>query len=104
MTRADFEKRKQDWVADPCWDIEGDVDEFPEFKEELLAFAKKMRAEWAAAAQERQAQGAAELDAEAERLGVAGARELIRHIKGLEQRLSRLSDHVEALEFQLKTR
>jgi len=43
--RDKVEKLKQDWVKDPCWDIE-DTEGFEGFREELQAFSRAMKLFW----------------------------------------------------------
>ena len=44
-TRAEVEYYKQNWMADPCWDLEDDPD-FAEYKDELYNFRLEKEAEW----------------------------------------------------------
>lgn len=43
---ADVQKLKDDWVCDPCWDLEKSAG-YEDYSEELAAFAAQKRAEWA---------------------------------------------------------
>lgn len=45
ITREDVEKLKQDWLNDPCWDIEH-TEGFEAFHDELLEYRKGKEAEW----------------------------------------------------------
>lgn len=44
-TRANVEKLKIQWLADPSWDLE-EIEGFKEYKEELKEFADSKRKEW----------------------------------------------------------
>lgn len=44
-TREEVEALKENWVKDPCWDIE-DTEEFGDYREELLAFRKDKEVIW----------------------------------------------------------
>lgn len=47
-TQAELKALKDNWLSDPCWDIE-DTEGFEEHKEELLKFRKeKEESEWEA--------------------------------------------------------
>jgi|GEM_PF-1661917 len=44
-TQEELYRLKQDWLSDPCWDIE-DTDGFEEHREELEAFHKEQSQKW----------------------------------------------------------
>jgi hypothetical protein len=44
-TREEIEALKENWRADPCWDIE-DTEGFEEHHDELLAYRHEVQAEW----------------------------------------------------------
>ena len=46
-TREDVENLKENWLRDPCWDIE-DTEGFEGYYDELLAFRLEKEAEWTA--------------------------------------------------------
>lgn len=45
-TREDVERLKVDWSRDPIWDIE-DTEGFEEYRDELIAYSKLKKQEWA---------------------------------------------------------
>jgi len=87
-TPQEIEKLKNDWIYDPCWDIE-DTDGFEDHREELLAFAEKQRAQWKEKNHERDL-------ACAERFGLAGNAAAGRELLAMEARLCELERQVSA--------
>lgn len=51
-TREEIEKLKENWLQDPCWDIE-DTEGFEEHREELASYRDLMKAQWKAASEKR---------------------------------------------------
>ncbi len=51
-TRDEVEKLKQNWLHDPCYDIE-EIEGYEDYKDELLTFRKKQEGEWAGKARKR---------------------------------------------------
>lgn len=51
-TREEVEKLKENWMKDPCWDIE-DTEGFKEYHDELLDFRHAAELEWQSKAEER---------------------------------------------------
>ena len=51
-TLAEVEYYKQNWMADPCWDLENDP-AFAEYKDELLHFRLEKEKEWKEKASKR---------------------------------------------------
>lgn len=51
-TRAKIEALKNNWLKDPCWDIEN-TEGFADHVEELLNFRRQTEAEWKAKQEER---------------------------------------------------
>lgn len=51
-TLAEVEYYKQNWIADPCWDLEDDPN-FVDYKEELLHFRLEKEKEWKEKASKR---------------------------------------------------
>lgn len=51
-TIEEIQALKDDWLKDPCWDIE-DTEGFEEHKDELLAYHKQVDAEWEEKARKR---------------------------------------------------
>ncbi len=54
-TREEVETLKQNWLNDPCFDLDK-VDGFDEYGVELCAFAMEHEAEWKAAYEKREAE------------------------------------------------
>ena len=79
-TRHQVERLKAAWLTDPLWDIE-DTEGFEGHHGELVRFRETVQARWRAAEQAREA----EIDAEADRLGVHGLLRLIRQVETLQQ-------------------
>lgn len=52
-TRAKIEALKNNWLKDPCWDIEN-TEGFADHVEELLNFRRQIEAEWKAKQEERE--------------------------------------------------
>lgn len=71
-SREEVEKLKQDWKADPCWDIE-ETEGFGEYKEELLKYRLECEAIWKAECAKREL----EIDKKAQKLGIEGLYRLI---------------------------
>jgi hypothetical protein len=86
---GDVHRLKQQWLADPCWLIE-QTPGFENYRAYLLAFRLRHQAAWEA----KQRTQAAELDAEADRLGVRG---LLRMVQQLQKDKLRLEAVVEEL-------
>ena len=51
-TQEEIQKLKDNWAADPCWDIETE-EGFEDHFEELLTFRKEQEAEWQRNAEDR---------------------------------------------------
>lgn len=83
-------KLKNEWQADPCWDLE-DTDGFEAHRDELLAYRLECEAKWTA---EKQAQ----LEKRAELLGCPGNVKLAQYVVSLEYRLDRLVERLETVE------
>ena len=52
-TKEEIEALKENWMKDPCWDIET-TESFEEYTEELLIWRKQIESEWEAARIERE--------------------------------------------------
>ena len=52
ITPQEIEKLKNNWLKDPCWDIE-DSEGFEAYREELLAFRLEQEADWEAEREEQ---------------------------------------------------
>ncbi|MFK7692878.1 hypothetical protein [Paenibacillus sp. HJGM_3] len=66
-TAQEIERLKQDWLNDPCFDL-AETEGFENHKEELLKFQQETEAAWKSKYEADQA----EIDTEAERIGVKG--------------------------------
>lgn len=80
---------KQQWKADPSWDIE-DTEGFEAHHDELLAFRKECEAEW-------EQQDKTRLEKRAESLGCPGNLDLARYVENLESRIKRITDRLEQI-------
>ncbi len=87
-TQAELKALKDNWLSDPCWDIE-DTEDFEEYKEELLKFRKEHEQEWEARRYNR-------LLIKSEALGIRGNIKLADCIEQLENR-------IKSLEYNLTT-
>lgn len=81
-TNKQIEDLKANWRGDPCWDIET-TEGFDEHRAELLAYRKKMEAEWEKEAIE-------ELRDYADDIGLSMNLPLAKHIRFLEERIEQL--------------
>lgn len=86
----EVEDLKNQWRADPHWDIE-DTEGFDAHRDELSAYRARCEAEWSRRNDER-------LDKKAKELGCPGNRSLAAYVLDLENDLARLSRRVEILE------
>lgn len=79
---------KQQWLADPCWDIE-DTEGFEAHAQELKEFRREMEAEWAADRREKLAvyMQAVGLDP-----SLVAHQKLAERLRMLESRLAKLED------------
>ncbi len=89
-TQAELKALKDNWLSDPCWDIE-DTEGFEEHKEELLKFRKEKQEEW-------QAQRYNRLLLKSETLGLRGNLKLADCIEQLESRIKYLEERLYSLE------
>lgn len=88
-TAQDVEALKENWLADPCWDIE-ETDGFEAYKEELLAFHIQQEARWEEQRQER-------IHNKAKELGLQTHPHLAEYVLNLEDRLTRMQEEIDAL-------
>lgn len=86
-SEKEVESLKQNWLEDPCWDIE-DTEGFEEYSKELLKFRLKQEKTW----EEKIKQEELELYEEAEKIGF---KELYVMLKEHEKLLNR---HFKAIE------
>ncbi len=89
-TQAELKALQDNWLSDPCWDIE-DTEGFEEHKEELRAFRLENEIEW-------QAQRYNRLLLKSEALGVRGNIKLADCIEQLENRIKSLEERLYSLE------
>ena len=80
---------KQQWKADPSWDIE-DTEGFEAHHDELLAFRMECEAEW-------EQQDKTRLEKRAVSLGCPGNLDLARYVENLESRIKRITDRLEQI-------
>ena len=59
LTRDEFERLKQNWLADPCYDLD-DLDDLGEFADEAREFAAAQRERWRLEREQREIAAAAE--------------------------------------------
>jgi hypothetical protein len=85
-TREDVENLKENWVSDPCYDLE-EVEGFEEYREELEAFIKHQEKKW-------EEQRVRVLEWKADKLGIPGNLFLAQYVMQLELRLDKLEAHV----------
>lgn len=88
-TRSDIDALKANWLNDPIWDLEN-TEGYEAHRAELLQFRQDCEAEWAAKQREKEAQ----IDGEADVLGVRG---LYRKVLALEAFEKRHRDALNAL-------
>lgn len=81
---AEVEKLKQDWIRDPCWDIE-DSQGFEEYYEELLLFRRAQEALWQARLNEQ-------YQRKAQEIGCPGNLTLAAYVLRLEGRIGILEN------------
>ncbi len=85
-TQAELKALKDNWLSDPCWDIE-DSEGFEEHKKELLKFRKEKEQEWAARRYNRRL-------LKSEALGLRGNIKLADCVEQLENRIKSLEDNL----------
>ena len=68
VTREDVEILKENWAADPIWDLEG-TEGFEEYQEELKAFSDTKKAEWKSSHDQQEQKQIAHIQKKADRLG-----------------------------------
>lgn len=88
-TKQEIEDLKENWLHDPCWDIE-DTEGFEAHREELEKFHKEKSLEWTKARLEREW-------AEMERLGINNKATYL-YLKNLEDSVDSLEKRVYAIE------
>ncbi len=92
-TRADIEHLKQNWLDDPCWDIEH-TEGFEDHRDELKAFhdgiTEKRR-------QKDQAEHEARIAALDAKAGLGGNRALAEYIIGLEDKIEQIESYASTL-------
>jgi hypothetical protein len=85
--RREVERLKADWAADPCWDLE-DTPGFEDFREELLDYATRTRAEWDRRYRES-------LEEFARTIGAPGNVVLAEYVRTLERRLAAVENRLD---------
>ncbi len=88
-TVAEVEALKQNWLRDPCWDIE-DTDGFEDYREDLINFRQSIERRWAEQKHNR-------LQETSERIGVPGNLTLAEYYERLENRLEQLEEEIDNL-------
>lgn len=100
-TRDEIEDLKREWAENPDWEIE-DTEGFDDYREELAAFAVKMKTQWDAEYDARQAAERAEYEAHclliADKLGVPGNIALAKEVWKLNVKIANLIERIDALE------
>jgi len=95
-TQAELKSLKDNWLHDPCWDIE-DTEGFEEYKEELKKFRLNQEREWKAREYNRVYRRATDLGIE--RLGNSETDlRLMRYLERLEQQVKSLEERLYYLE------
>ncbi|MGE5619567.1 MAG: hypothetical protein ACM3US_09955 [Sphingomonadaceae bacterium] len=89
-SREEIEYLKGQWESDPTWDLE-ETEGFEAHREELAAFAAAKKAEW-------EAQEKARRERRMEELGISNNVALFGYLEGLERRIERLGNQLEAAE------
>lgn len=92
LTQEAIERLKQEWAADPCWDIE-DTEGFEAVREALAKFHE----EWTRKREEAKIQ---RLYATAERLGMPGNLTLAEQWDRLERRLHEMEMRITGIEYR----
>ncbi len=88
-TQEEIQYLKQNWLNDPCWDIE-ETEGFEEYREQLLEYRLRCEHKWEEGYKNRIAKRAAELNCSIE---------LIVYIERLEYRLDDMERKLDALYF-----
>lgn len=89
-TQQELNELKNQWRADPYWDIEG-TEGFEAHQDELVAYRGEWEAKW-------NAERLAHLEKRAEALGCPGNVTLAQYVETLEYRLDRFAERLETLE------
>ena len=87
-TRDEIDVLKNDWVDDPCWDIE-DTDGFEDHHAELAAFNATMQKEWGRRNRARSLE-------RAEALGLPGNEAIGRLVRSMEDRIQALESRLDS--------
>jgi hypothetical protein len=93
-TRDDVIKLKEDWMRDPCFDLDG-IPGFEAYDEELRAFQTAQEQQWKAT---YEAKRAARIGKLAVQLGCADNLQLAAYVDGLNSQLDALRERIETLE------
>ena len=87
-----LEELKNDWLCDPCWQIECSAEDgFGIFFDELVEW---QRQQWEAWREERRQ----ELEARSIELGIPGNHRMVKFIERLEYQIEKLEDRIQKLE------
>jgi hypothetical protein len=89
-TQEELQNLKEDWLKDPCWDIENS-EGFEDHKNELLAFREQAQADWEERAQQKLAARVEKIEKETGIRDPLNAMYLSTFID-IEQRLSRMAN------------
>ncbi len=94
VTREDVEILKENWAADPIWNLEG-TEGFEEYQEELKTFSDTKKAEWKASHDQQEQKRIAHIQKKADRLGCSFG--VAQYITGLEDNIRKLQDQIDVL-------
>jgi phage shock protein A len=99
-TREEIEHLKNNWRADPCYEIE-ETEGFEEYRDELLEFRRKTEEEWSQRAAEAKRKDEAVLYNFASNLRITDYPDLAMHLFAEQNKRVLLEVRVEALEEKL---